>query len=80
MAHDGKTRTHRYWFSVSLPEIGLRTQQGWAFGTSTLDAARSVVRAISAADPQRGAFVLANDVHVTHDTACNCLPPELRHY
>lgn len=65
--------SHRYWYSVHKPEIGVRCRQGWTFGADALDAARRAVKYLGSP-----VGLMANDVHVTHDTACSCIPPEHR--
>jgi hypothetical protein len=78
MAHDCET-SHRYWYVAHVPEIGIRHEQGWCFGVDALAAAMAAVRTIRAGN-RRAEYLTSGDVHVTHDTACSCIPPELRHY
>jgi len=70
----GHRTSHRYWYFANAPDIGVRWRQGWCFGADALDAALAAVRAIGSE------YLLPSDVHVTHDTACSCLPPEVRTY
>lgn len=60
---------HRFWYFVNIPEIGIRWQQGWCFGTDALSAARNAIKWIGQTTKQ-AQFLNANDVHVNRD--CNC--------
>jgi len=70
---------HRYWYHANVPDIGVRWEQGWCFGHDALAAARDAIATIRKRNP-RAEFLLANDVHVNHCSACGCIPPELRHW
>lgn len=72
--------SHRYWFSVHIPSIGVTSEQGWCFGTDALAAARNAISVIAQRKPKQAENLLANDVHVTHDGACSCIPAEFRCY
>ena len=75
-----REQTHRYWYSVHLPEIGVSHQCGWCFGADALNAALNAIEEIRSTLGEKADYVLANDVHVTHDTACSCLPSDQRYW
>lgn len=74
-----KAASHRYWYSANVPDIGVRGEQGWCFGADALHAAIDAKRTIMTRNP-RAEYLLVNDVHVTHDGACSCIPAEDRRY
>lgn len=67
--------SHRYWYFVNKPEIGVRWKQGWTFGPDALAAATRAVKYLGSPTGLR-----ATDVKVTHDTACSCIPEDQRWY
>lgn len=79
MAHEQTEHTHRYWYSVHVPAIGVRNEQGWCFGADALLAACNAIRTLRERNP-RAEYLLPGDVHTTHDGACSCLPPDMRQW
>lgn len=80
-AQGATEHTHRYWYFVNMPEIGVRWRQGWCFGADALAAANNAIRTLAEREHVSGAkYLLPGDVHVTHCGSCSCLPPEMRHW
>jgi hypothetical protein len=57
---------HRYWYFVNIPEIGIRWEQGWCFGTDSLEAARNAIKWIARFNSQAD-YLLPGDINVTRD-------------
>jgi hypothetical protein len=74
---ESKPTSHRYWYFVNRPEIGVYWKQGWTFGADALSAATHAIGLIRR-DTPAAEHLRPNDVKVTHCTACACIPAEFR--
>jgi hypothetical protein len=62
--------SHRYWYHVNVPEIGIVMEQGWCFGTEQNQAIASALESIRTHFPTVGSYVRKSDITLSHDGTC----------